>query len=83
MVARAQGDAERFDSVYAAYASAKDVTRQRIYLETLEEVLRNASKVIIDKDASGGQGVVPYLPLNELQKRTNAASTPQQGEVRR
>ena len=83
VVARAQGDAERFDSVYAAYASAKDVTRQRIYLETLEEVLRNASKVIIDKDASGGQGVVPYLPLNELQKRTNAASTPQQGEVRR
>lgn len=83
VVARAQGDAERFDSVYAAYSSAKDVTRQRIYLETLEEVLRNASKVIIDKDASGGQGVVPYLPLNELQRGTNATSTPKQGEVRR
>ena len=81
VVARAQGDAERFDSVYAAYSSAQDVTRQRIYLETLEEVLRNANKVIIDKDAGGGQGVVPYLPLNELQRRSPAA--PQQGEARR
>jgi len=74
VVARAQGDAERFDSVYAAYASAKDVTRQRIYLETLEEVLRNASKVIIDKDASGGQGVVPYLPLNELRNSNRGSN---------
>src|SRR5690606_5585168 len=50
VVARSQGDAERFESVYAAYAAAKDVTTRRIYLETLEEILRNANKVIIDKD---------------------------------
>ena len=82
VVARSQGDAERFESVYAAYAAAKDVTTRRIYLETLEEILRNANKVIIDKDASEGQGVVPYLPLNELQQRRPATAT-QQGEARR
>src|SRR5690606_15185934 len=82
VVARSQGDAERFESVYAAYAAAKDVTTRRIYLEALEEIRRNANKVSIDKDASEGQGVVPYLPLNELQQRRPATAT-QQGEARR
>ena len=68
VVNRAQGDANRFDSVYQAYAQSKDVTSQRIYLETLEEVLKNVNKVIID-DSAGGNGVVPYLPLPEIQKR--------------
>jgi membrane protease subunit HflK len=69
VVSRSSGDAERFNNVYAAYAQAKDVTKRRIYLETMEEVLGNATKLIIDND-SMGSGVVPYLPLPELQKRS-------------
>lgn len=64
VMARSRGDAERFNSVYEAYKTGEDVTRKRIYLETMEVVLRNAQKIILDKD--GGGGVVPYLPLNEL-----------------
>jgi len=84
VVNRAQGDGNRFDSVYQAYRQSKDITTQRIYLETLEEVLKNVNKVIIDNGA-GASGVVPYLPLPEIQKRlskpgTGAASRPiQQG----
>ena len=63
-IARSNGDAERFNSVYQAYLSGKDVTRERIYLETMENVLGNAQKIILDSDA--GQGAVPYLPLNQL-----------------
>lgn len=68
VVNRAQGDGNRFDSVYQAYRQSKDITTQRIYLETLEEVLKNVNKVIID-DSASGSGVVPYLPLPEVQKR--------------
>lgn len=71
VVARAQGDAERFNNVYESYSVAKDVTVRRIYLETMEEVLGNANKVLIDRGVSGS-GVVPYLPLPELQKRTGS-----------
>jgi len=74
VVNRSQGDANRFNSVYQAYAQSKDVTTQRIYLETLEEVLRNVNKVIIDNE-NGGNGVVPYLPLPEIQKRIEQATT--------
>lgn len=63
-VAKSNGDAERFNSVYKAYLSGKDVTKERIYIETMEKVLSNANKIILDQ--KGGQGVVPYLPLNEL-----------------
>ncbi len=69
VVARSEGDAERFISVYYEYKQAKDVTTQRLYLETMEEILRRTNKVIIDSGASGAQGVVPYLPLPEVQKR--------------
>jgi len=70
VVNRAEGDAKRFMSVYEAYKLAKDVTTQRIYLETLEQVMRSANKIIIDKSSDGsGPGVVPYLPLPEVQKR--------------
>jgi modulator of FtsH protease HflK len=65
-VARAQGDASRFLSVYHAFRAAQDVTLERLYLETMEEVLRNSNKVIIDKSAQGGNGVLPYLPLPAL-----------------
>lgn len=64
-IAKSTGDAERFNSIYTAYLKGKDVTKERIYIETMEEVLGNAEKIIIDSK-SGSQGVVPYLPLNEL-----------------
>jgi membrane protease subunit HflK len=68
-VNEAEGEAARFISVYDEYAQAKDVTRKRLYLETMERVLAAVDKVIIDDAVSGsGQGVVPYLPLNELRK---------------
>ena len=66
--AEATGEAERFLSVYKQYALAKDVTIRRLYLETMEEIFQGTNKVIIDQ-AAGAQGVVPYLPLNELQRR--------------
>ena len=77
-VAQSTGDAERFNSVYSAYLKGQDVTKKRIYLETMEDVLGNAQKIILDNN-DGKQGVVPYLPLNELKpaagsstvKRTN------------
>ena len=55
IVARSQGDAARFLSVYHAFKVAQDVTLERLYLETMEEVLKNSNKVIIDKSAEGGQ----------------------------
>jgi membrane protease subunit HflK len=70
-VARAKGDAQRFDQVYEQYSKAKDITAERLYIETMEDVLRNASKVMIDK--SGGPGVVPYLPLPELKPGVRTA----------
>lgn len=66
-VAKATGDAERFKSVYNAYLGGKDVTKERMYIETMEEVLSNAQKIILDN--KDGQSVVPYLPLNELNKQ--------------
>src|SRR5215471_18726956 len=66
IVARSQGDADRFLAVYRAFKVAQDVTVQRLYLETMEEILKNSSKVIIDKSAEGGSGVIPYLPLPAL-----------------
>lgn len=66
-IARSTGDADRFNSIYNAYLNGKDVTRERLYLETMEEVLSNAQKIILDQD--GGTGVVPYLPLDGLKKK--------------
>ena len=63
VVNEAQGDASRFLSVYAEYVKAPEVTRKRMYLETMEQVLGGANKVIMD---GAGQGAVPYLPLNSL-----------------
>ncbi|BBK32499.1 membrane protease subunit HflK [Stella humosa] len=75
VVARSEGDAQRFISVYTAYKVAPDVTTQRIYLETMEDVLRGVNKVLIDKN-SGGSGVVPYLPLPEIARRSGQPATP-------
>jgi membrane protease subunit HflK len=70
VVNQAKGEASRFESIYEQYALAPDVTRKRLYLETIERVLGDVNKVVIDEDAAGsnGQGVVPYLPLNELRR---------------
>lgn len=63
----AEGDAARFKSVYAEYVKAPELTRQRLYLETMERVLGGVNKVIIDQPVgTAGQGVLPYLPLEGL-----------------
>ena len=75
MIARADGDAQRFLAVLESYQLAPEVTANRFYLETMEEVLRGVNKVIIDQSQGQSQGVVPYLPLNELQRRPPASGT--------
>jgi membrane protease subunit HflK len=76
-IAEAKGQSARFLKVYDEYKKAPDVTRQRIYLETMERILGNAEKLIYDGGGSSsgqsGQGVVPYLPLSELSPRRQAA----------
>ena len=69
VVAKAEGEASRFLSIYSEYAKAKEVTQERMFLETMEKVLADINKIIIDKNA--GSGVVPYLPLQELKTGTN------------
>jgi len=79
VVEKAKGEAQRFLSVYNSYKSAKDVTRQRIYLETLEKTLGKIDKIIVDKNS--GTGVVPYLPLPELKrKNTNVNNSQKENE---
>jgi membrane protease subunit HflK len=75
-IAQAQGEAQRFVSVYEAFKLAPDVTKQRLYLETMEQILRSNSKFIIDQQGgTGTSGVLPYLPLQELQRRPTTAPT--------
>ena len=69
VVAKAEGEASRFLSIYNEYAKAKEVTQERMFLETMEEVLADINKIIIDKNS--GEGVVPYLPLQELKTGAN------------
>lgn len=66
VVKEAEGEAQRFDEIYKEYVKAPVVTRKRIYLETMEGVLKDTKKVITDEGS--GQGTVPYLSLNELLK---------------
>ena len=75
LVKEAEGQAARFTSFYETYAANKDITARRMYLEAMQEVLSKSNKVIMD--SKGGSGVVPYLPLPEIQKRSQApASAP-------
>ncbi len=67
VIAESKGDAARFTSIYEEYKLAPRVTRDRMYLETMEEVYRDADKTILDD--TGGSGVVPYLPLDQLNKK--------------
>jgi modulator of FtsH protease HflK len=87
VVAEAQGEAERFLSVYNSYLTAQDVTTTRLYIETMQDILRGATKIVIDKSAQSS-GVVPYLPLPELSRSTTAAppavpTAPGQGQGQR
>lgn len=69
VVNEAVGEASRFSSVLEEYTKAPEVTRKRLYLETMEQVLGRVDKIILDENGGGGgQGVVPYLPLNELRR---------------
>jgi membrane protease subunit HflK len=72
VVAEAEGEAARFLSVYEQYKNAQGVTRERIFLETMEQILGQTNKVILESGGNG-QGVIPYLPLPEVQRRQNAA----------
>ena len=72
VVAMAEGEASRFLAIYYEYAQAKQVTQERMYLETMEKVLADIDKVIIDRKAGG---VVPYLPLPELTKKKKGSDT--------
>jgi modulator of FtsH protease HflK len=77
-VAEATGQAARFLKIYDEYKKAPDVTRQRMYLESMERIFSGTDKVIVD--TQGGTGVVPYLPLNELARqpppRTSTPGSP-------
>jgi modulator of FtsH protease HflK len=78
VIAEAKGEADRFENVLNEYQKAPDVTRRRIFIETMQEVLSKTDKIIIDEKSGG---VVPYLPLSELQKRlpAPAPAAPQTG----
>ncbi len=86
-IAEAKGQSARFLKVYEEYKKAPDVTRQRLYLETMEKILHGAEKLISDPGSNAnGPGVVPYLPLNELTPRRQPPATsgqPQQSGVAR
>lgn len=73
-VALATGDASRFLAVYAEYKAQPDITTRRLYLETMEDVLKGMEKVLID-NTGAGTGTVPYLSLNELAERARASRT--------
>jgi modulator of FtsH protease HflK len=75
-VAEATGQASRFLKVYDEYKKAPDVTRQRMYLETMERLLGGTEKFIINSNGANGAGVVPYLPLSELPRAQQPAATP-------
>jgi membrane protease subunit HflK len=74
-VAQATGETSRFLQIYAQYKKAPQVTRERMYLETMERVLGGANKIIMDSGRNGSGGVVPYLPLNELAPKASTTPT--------
>nr|CBI71206.1 phydrolase serine protease transmembrane subunit K protein [uncultured bacterium] len=74
VVQEATGEAERFNSIYAEYVNAPEVTRKRLFLETMEQVLGDSQKVMIESGA-GASGVLPYLPLPELRPNPGASTT--------
>ncbi|MGA8390055.1 MAG: FtsH protease activity modulator HflK [Pseudolabrys sp.] len=77
-VAEATGQTARFLKIYDEYKKAPDVTRERMYLETMERILGGTEKIILDSGV-GGSSVVPYLPLNELTRPAQPRSQSQSG----
>jgi membrane protease subunit HflK len=73
VIAKSTGEAERFSALLDAYRLAPDVTRERLYIETLQQVYANTPKVMMDSDASGNN--MMYLPLDKLMERVPATST--------
>jgi membrane protease subunit HflK len=75
MINESEGEAQRFLSIYNAYKGNKTVTKRRIYLEQMQKVLNSSDVTVIDQGGAGGQGgVVPYLPLPEIKKRSTGAA---------
>ena len=70
VVSRAQGEAGEFDRLYAEYRLAPEVTRRRMYYETMEGVLQDADKTVVE-----ATGVTPYLPLSEIRRTQPTAPT--------
>jgi membrane protease subunit HflK len=75
-VAEATGQTARFNKIYDEYKKAPDVTRQRLYLETMERLFGGTDKIILDSAGQGSSGVVPYLPLPELRSRPPTQPSP-------
>jgi modulator of FtsH protease HflK len=79
VVRDAEGEGNRFNEVYQAYAQGPEITRRRLYLEKMQDVMERTDKVIIDSGLDGeSQGVVPYLPLTELRRNQNGAQGAQE-----
>jgi membrane protease subunit HflK len=78
VVAEAEGESQRFVSVLGEYQQAEDVTRKRLFLETMEGVLQDSNKIILDQSA--GPGVLPYLPLDQLQRNQPGRRPPAPAE---
>jgi membrane protease subunit HflK len=74
VVQEATGEAERFNAIYAEYVNAPEVTRKRLFLETMEQVMSSSEKVLVET-GDGGQGVIPYLPLPELRPGARTTTT--------
>ena len=78
-VAEATGQTSRYGKIYEEYKKAPEVTRKRMYLETMERVMAGTDKIILDSNGQSGSGVVPYLPLNELARRPQTPAAPSGG----
>lgn len=74
VVKNAEGEADRFLAVYQTYQEARDVTKERLYLEAMQDILKNSEKILLGSGNAGGPGVVPYLPLPEIKSRARAAT---------
>ena len=75
VVNEAEGEASRYSAVLTEYEKAPEVTRKRLYLETMEGVLGGVDIIMLDEGQGGGQGVIPYLPLNELRRTPTTGGT--------
>ena len=80
MIARAQGEAERFSKLLTEYRKAPEVTRERLYLEAMQEVFSNTSKVLVTGNKNGQSNLL-YLPLDKMIEGRNGKSTPATGSA--